>query len=170
MILNSCGIKKNCLRMKYPPNQNTQVDFKLNRNYNSKRFKLKVSDYLNKDGGFTLNFEDNKRDETYKIDVFIIMKNLVNGETFSKKIYSVLNEVEMIDDNNLRLDCNGNYTIIDQGKSYGFSEYDRVVFFPNTLKEGLYDFQTVIQLANGEKVYSNIVNVKLPIKVIEYKY
>ncbi len=139
----------------------------LNQDYTSDRFELIVSDYLNEDGLFTLTLKDNEGQYSGKADVYVLMKSINGSTVYSEKIYSVDDPVGMIDDNSLTLDENGNYMIYNQGKGYGYSEEENVIFFPHYLKQGTYNFQVMIELDDGEKIYSNILRIDLPIVGIE---
>ena len=137
--------------------------FQLNREYESDRFQLEVSDYLNADGLFTLVLKDDLNEDLGKADVSIVMESISDGETYYKKLYSVYNPVGMIDDNYLTKDENGTYMIYNQGESYGYSEEENVNFFPSDIKNGKYWLQVIVE-SSSEKIYSNIIMVELPLK------
>ena len=138
----------------------------LNQIYKSERFDLEVSEYLDKDGLFTLVLEDSDKQALGKVDVYVVMENIKSGKAYKRKLYSFNDSVSytgtsrMIDDNYLTLDEDGNYKIINQGNSLE----EKVVFFSNQLEQGKYNFQVIFKINNGEKIYSNIIEVDLPIE------
>ena len=140
--------------------------FQLNREYESGRFELKVSDYLDADGLFTLVLKDTQNEDLGKVDVAIVMENTNSGKAYYKKLYTVDNPVGMIDDNYLSLDEDGNYKIYNQGESFGYSNEENVTFFPEDIKNGEYRFQVIVE-SPKVKIYSNIISVKLPISGIK---
>ena len=141
----------------------TKTHFKLNQTFNSERFELRLSEYLDKDGLFTLVLKDNQKQDLGKVDVFILMKNGKNGKTHSRKLYSINDPSGMIDDNYLFLDQEGNYKIIN----HGYSIEEEIVFFSNKLEQGTYSFQVLLKMLNDEKIFSNIIKVDLPIGKIK---
>lgn len=132
----------------------------LNQIYKSERFDLEVREYLDKDGLFTLVLEDSDKQALGKVDVYVVMENIKSGKAYKSKLYSLDDPVGMIDDNYLTLDEDGNYKILNQGKS----PEEKVVFFSNQLEQGKYNFQVIVEISNGEKIYSNIIEVDLPIE------
>lgn len=132
----------------------------LNQIYKSERFDLEVREYLDKDGLFTLVLEDSNKQDLGKVDVYVVMENIKSGKAYKSKLYSLNDPVGMIDDNYLTLDEDGNYKILNQGNS---SE-EKVVFFSNQLEQGKYNFQVIVEISDGEKIYSNIIEVDLPIE------
>lgn len=142
----------------------------LNRIYKSERFDLEVREYLDKDGLFTLVLEDIDKQALGKVGVYVVMENIKSGKAYKRKLYSFNDPVgytgtsRMIEDNYLTLDEDGNYKILNQGKNYGYSSEEKVVFFSNQLEQGEYNFQVIFKINNGEKIYSNIIEVNLPIE------
>ncbi len=138
----------------------------LNQTYKSERFDLEVSEYLDKDGLFTLVLENSDKQALGKVDVYVVMENIKSGKAYNSKLYSLNDPVaytgtsHMIDDNYLTLDEDENYKILNQGN---YSE-EKVVFFSNKLEKGKYNFQVIVKISNGEKIYSNIIEVDLPIE------
>ncbi len=130
--------------------------FKLDVYISDNLFTLDIA-YLNNNGEYVIDIDDSmSRGEMLgKVDMHISMKHLDSDERYSSKVYSINNPSGLLDDNYLKLDENGNYTISRGGK--------RAIFFPNSLVKGQYDFQVFLQLANGEKIYSNTINVSLPL-------
>lgn len=129
--------------------------FRLNVSENL--FTLDIS-YINNQGEYILDMDDSagKGEMLGKVDMHIMMKHMESGEQYTKKVYSINNPSGLLDDNDLKLDEDGNYTIYrGSGK--------RAIFFPNSLAKGQYEFQVFLQLLNGEKIYSNIIDVNLPL-------
>ena len=129
----------------------------------SERFELQVSEYLNKNGLFTLSPEDREEKDLGKVNVYIAMESINGGEIYSRKFYSVDNPVGLIDDNSLTPDKDDNYMLRNQGKDYGYSTENEIVFFPNQLKQGAFNFQVIVEMISGERIYSNIIKVDLPL-------
>lgn len=135
----------------------------LNQAFHPDQFKLSLFDlfsldisYLDNNGEFILDHGDSagRGKVLGKVDLHIVVTSTVSGDVYSKKVYSINNPSGLLDDNCLKLDNAGNYTIYRGDK-------DRAIFFPNTLAEGSYKFQVFLQLENGERIYSNTVDLNL---------
>jgi hypothetical protein len=165
------GCKSNDLRIAVDSLSNSE---KLDIDYspNSERFDLVVSDYLKKDGLFTLSLQDKSDTELGQTADYLIFKDQ-SGKTYAHHLYTIelglqhkfeQSKSYLIDDNSVSRNSKEKYVIYNQGKSFGYSDESNVEFFPSNIEKGRYDFQVVIYFENSDiYVYSNIIKLDIPL-------
>lgn len=146
----------------------------INYSPNSDRFDLKVSDYLNESGLFTLSLQDKNDVELGKTLVYLLFKDQ-SEKIYTNHLYTIelgysqkfeKSKSYLIDDNSISKNSNGKYVIHNQGKSYGYSDDSVVEFVPSYIKNGRYDFQVVLYIEDSDiYVYSNIIKLNIPLDV-----
>ncbi|GEM_PF-3400628 len=137
--------------------------YRLNNEYHSDLFELKVADYLSTKNLFTLSIKLPPNEELGVVSTYILMQKENTNTTYCKKLHSsnLLLKNRFKKATTFLID--NNYLFIRDKKPpliYHRNEY--IPFFPSHIGKGRYKLQVVIDNSHT-KIYSNIITVEYPL-------